>query len=213
MATQAILTIDIQSFWHPGTGQGLGSHLDAVTHRGADKLPALPGKTVKGLLRDAVNRWELFGGYEHKPYAESQTPLVERLFGSPPVRKVSLSKDAEEVNDHTQGGLLRFDPACLDPVDRGILTDKPCLINGLYFSHFSTAIDYGSGTAEKNSLRGIEVVVPLRLYAGIEWFGEEDVLANSWIEALAEALPLVRAVGAHRSRGFGRATLTIEEAV
>ena len=54
MASSAKLIIDIQSYWHPGTGQGLGSHLDAVTHRGADKLPALPGKTVNGRLREVM---------------------------------------------------------------------------------------------------------------------------------------------------------------
>ena len=45
----AMLVIDIQSYWHPGTGRGSGFHLDAVTHTGADGLPLttvppLPGR-------------------------------------------------------------------------------------------------------------------------------------------------------------------------
>ena len=50
------LKIDIQSYWHPSTGRGQGSDVDALAHRDKDGIPCLPGRTIKGLLRDAVNR-------------------------------------------------------------------------------------------------------------------------------------------------------------
>jgi CRISPR/Cas system CMR subunit Cmr4 (Cas7 group RAMP superfamily) len=73
------LKIEIRSYWHPGTGRGQGSHLDATTHRNARGLPSLPGRTVKGLVRDAVCRWEAFGSFGD---SDSVRPTItERLFG------------------------------------------------------------------------------------------------------------------------------------
>jgi len=212
MASSAKLIIDIQSYWHPGTGQGLGSHLDAVTHRGADKLPALPGKTVKGLLRDAVNRWEKFGGYADKAFATvtSKPSLAERLFGPPPEIEESEQK-FEEVHQQWTG-LLRFSDARLNDSDRQYLKGHKELMAGLYRRHFSTAIEHESGTALVKSLRGIEIIVPLTLYADIECLNGNDELAGHWTEILRDALPLVRAVGAHRSRGLGRAVLALQGA-
>ncbi len=213
MANSAILTIDIRSYWHPGTGQGLGSHLDAVTHRGADKLPALPGRTVKGLLRDAVNRWEQFGGYSKEPFAGNNPSITERLFGPPPERETAENESAGERLDHRRSGLLRCPDARMNESDRHYLIANPSLISGLYRPLFSTAIDHKTGTAEEKSLRGIEVIVPLTLQVELEFVeSSQHSLSAQWINILRPALHLIRAVGAHRSRGLGRAVFKLPEA-
>jgi len=55
-------------------------------------------------------------------------------------------------------------------------------------------------------------VVPLTLYATIETVATATHSGHGadWPELLEQALPLIRAVGAQRSRGLGRATLTLE---
>lgn len=190
------LKIEIRSYWHPGTGRGQGSHLDATTHRDARKLPCLPGRTVKGLVRDAVNRWEAFGGFP-----ESEPSIAGQLFG--PYGQEGAS---------TWPGLLRFSDAALPREEADYLAAHHGLIEGLYRSHFSTAIEHESGTAQEKSLRGIELVVPLTLYAdiGLVEGARHRGLEANWPDRLKEALILVRAVGAHRSRGLGRAVLSLE---
>ncbi len=195
------LKIEILSYWHPGTGQGQGSYLDAVTHRSGHGLPCLPGRTVKGLLRDAVYRWEGFDGYDSAGLPEPS--ITDQLFGP-----------YGEEGEATWPGLLRISDATLADQETAYLTDNPRLIEGLYRDHFSTAIDHGSGTAKEKSLRGIELVVPLVLYAHIDEVSGAHYtdLTKEWPQRLEEALPLVRAVGAHRSRGLGRAVLELEKA-
>ena len=200
------LKIDIQSYWHPGTGLGHGSHVDASTHRTANGLPGLPGRTLKGILRDAVTRWEQFELAEAEEYTETvnSVMLAERLFGP--------DADAEEK----WPGLLRINDAELaDDVQYYLLNKaNKQLLPGLYRTLHATAIDQQSGTARHDSLRGMEVVVPLTLYAGVEEIPgrrlANDRLSSDWVDTLRASLSLIQAVGAHRTRGLGRAEVTLE---
>lgn len=200
MERTATLKIDIRSYWHPGTGRGLGTQLDAVTHRASNGLPVLPGRTIKGLLREAVRHWEELGGYDdenHRP----DVLLVDQLFGP------------SEEGSETWPGLLRFSDGVLPRDEAAYLSANPRLIAGLYRSHFSTSIDHESGTAKEKTLRGIELVVPMVLRGEVRTIhgARYRDLEGGWPEILTKALPLVRAVGAHRSRGLGRAVLSWEE--
>lgn len=192
--TAAILKIEIRSDWHPGTGRGSGFHLDAVTHEGADGLPRLPGRTLKGLLRDALWRAEEWG------WAQVPKGSTAALFGA-----------ASNFDGGTTFGLLRVADATLPPEVAFYLTTKAGreLVPGLYREHFSTAIEQDTGVAKGRSLRGMRVVVPLTLLAAVsEVPGVESV--KDWRNRLTVVLPLITAVGAHRSRGFGRAVLSWE---
>jgi len=204
----ALLTIDIQAYWHPGTGRGSGFHLDAITHTGADGLPRLPGRTLKGLLRDAVHRAELWGW----PRVPAGTTVA--LFGSrtnpgrvatadPPV----TPQPRRDENLSTPG-LLRVSDATLPAEVATYLAseDGKKLVPGLYREHFSTAIDAATGVAQGRSLRGMQVVVPLMLEARID---EVSGIASvpDWRALLETVFALIPAVGAHRTRGFGRAHL------
>jgi hypothetical protein len=189
----ATLTIDIRGYWHPGTGRGSGFHLDAVTHEGADGLPRLPGRTLKGLLRDAVLRAEHWG------WAEVPAGSTERLFGP-------LGRDGAQ----TRPGLLRVADATL-PADVGAWLSQTQegrdLVPGLYSEHFSTAIEHDSGVARPRSLRGMRVVVPLTLEAEVAEVPGVPAPEGDWRSLLQAVFPLIPAVGAHRTRGFGRAVL------
>lgn len=185
------LCLDIRSYWHPGTGRGAGTTLDAVTHRGSDQLPALPGRSVKGMLRDSVNRAAALNWFgDHDPTAA--------LFGWRPAQPGEVRPDFSPAR-----GCLRISDATLPPAERDYLTGQPDLCSALYQHHYSTAIEHGSGVAKQGSLRGIEVVVPLQLYCEVSLVpGIEP--PQQWRDYLTTALPLLRAIGGHRNRGLGR---------
>src|SRR5690625_450439 len=55
------LQIQIFSYWHTGSGMGKGPELDATVIRDSTGLPYLPGRTIKGLLREALLTCEQLG--------------------------------------------------------------------------------------------------------------------------------------------------------
>ena len=70
----------------------------------------------------------------------------------------------------------------------------------------STAIE-ADGTAKDHTLRVKEVTVPMKLVAEIH--GPDNDL--EWISDLEKSLPLLRALGSRRSRGYGRVHAHIVE--
>lgn len=191
------LTIDLRSYWHPGGGRGRGAVLDAVTHRDSAGLPVLPGRHLKGLLRDALERadefgWDGFSGLANRLFGERSTP------DSPP-----------------DPGVIRVSDGELPAPMRAWLRQpeqRSRLVPHLYRALYATAVDPMSGTAKDKTLRGIEVVVPVQLYAVLEPIPGRQEAPAAWAEHLAKALPLIDAIGALRTRGLGRAVLTLTAA-
>lgn len=198
----ATLILDIKSYWHPGTGRGAGTALDAVTHRDSRGLPALPGRTVKGLLRDLVRQAEALSWYQDRQTAGAPS-LEDRLFGW------RSRADAVRPEQTPEFGCLHVTDAGLPAGSADHLIRHPELLPGLYRAHFRTRIDPGSGTAYEKSLRGAEVIVPLTLRAGITELAGGDPPPN-WPALLELALPLLRGLGETRTRGFGRVIATLE---
>lgn len=188
------LVIDIHSWWQPGTGRGSGAHLDALAHTDANGLPELPGRTVKGLLRDAVHRAGALGWIENA--------MTAILFG----------KEADGEGNGSTPGALRIASARLPKQERRWLASQAgeAARQQLFAELASTAIDENTGSAQTASLRAIQVVLPLKLVARINVLPGHE-LPDDWVETLKISLPLIRAVGSGRSRGLGRATLSLEE--
>ncbi len=194
MTSQTII-IDLTSYWHAGGGRGAGRVYDAVVHRDRDGLPVLPGRHLKGLLRDACARAEAWSwpGFERGTTAA--------LFGEAP----------ETVTDRPpKPGCLRVGDATLpEDLSRWLATDGRAYLPHLFRGLYSTAVEHETGTAEKHSLRGMEVTVPLTLTARIEPLPGRQA-PEDWPQRIEAALCLIDAVGAHRSRGLGRAHLSLE---
>lgn len=122
--------IEFFSNWHCGSGLSAGVTADVIVVKDEHGLPFLPGKTVKGLLRHAVE--ELYSGDES----------IAKIFGEEGGVRV---------------GKCFFSNATL-PEGETIIKEK--LTRHLYQNISSTAIDPKSGIAKENSLRSIETVVP-----------------------------------------------------
>lgn len=131
-------TITFYTDWHCGSGLSSGADVDATVIRDANGLPYLPGKSLKGVLREMAQLLVDAGHYEQS--------LVDSCFGK---------SDA----DSQQIGELFFGNSVMDV--EGSIPDhlKPFLFRKLA----ATAIDDLSGTTTKGSLRKQEVAVPLTL--------------------------------------------------
>lgn len=186
----AILKLNMLEFWHPGTGRGTATSVDNKAHRDKDGLPELPGKTVKGLLRDALwFKLDPMNALEGNP-----PELVAQLFGSE-----GGGLDAE--------GAVRVSSARLPLELREVFLKNPELVNGLSTVLHNTALDPDSGTAKNKTLRSTEVFAPLPLYAELELVGELPKTIKDWnayIDLMKTCLPALYKAGLRRNRGLGR---------
>jgi len=180
------VTIEILSYWHAGSGHGTKGDLDATVLRDSRDLPYLPGRTLKGLLREGMRHSALQN--------EVETDL---LFG-----RAAEDKDPAGSSP----GSLRFTDARLPENLAKSLASDPAIGAQLYDSVSATALDEG-GQAKDGSLRVSEVAVPVTLEATVTQTDEKEVLST-----LREAASFVRALGSHRHRGLGRCRIQVEPA-
>lgn len=204
------LKIEIHEPWHVGTGTGAGIGADALTVKDASRLPVLPGRQIKGLLRDAMRRAEAAGAV-----AKGRT---EALFGTPPAPRIdgegSLASWQETGRYQTSPGLLRIGSGCLGESEDEQLgwrqwsagggDEAAELVGEMYDRITSTALE--EGTVKDGTLRTVEVAMPVTLHAPIESAGDA-----SWKVDVDASLGLLRAIGKTRNRGFGRCTVTLLE--
>ena len=55
------IQFQITSYWQAGTGRSGGALVDSLVNKDINGLPFLPGRTIKGLLRQAVSSVEQWG--------------------------------------------------------------------------------------------------------------------------------------------------------
>lgn len=183
--------IDFFSSWHCGSGLSAGADADALVVRDRDGLPYVPGKTVKGLVREAVEDFLAF--------RKEDTRIVADLFGN-----------AEDRNNLPQGekgkmkqGILFFSNAELQSEQKQIILDeqlKPFLFDSVAATRIAE-----DGIAMPHSLRRIQVVLPCTLYGQILDVPEESKIL------LQQAVKLIKRMGLARNRGLGRCSFTIME--
>lgn len=200
----ADLFIELSSYWHAGTGRGAGHGADAVVFTTAGGLPCLPGKTVKGLLKDAVANAVKAG-----VLADDE---LRRWFGAAGEqsddRVRDRVRDLEAERFTTTPGALRFDSAVIGDSPEASArweawaAQNPAERARLFHYVASTKLDE-NGVAADKTLRRIEVAVPMTLRAQVS---SEAALGEAWVASLQGALAFFDGVGSHRNRGLGRAT-------
>ena len=174
-----ILTIEMHNYWHCGSGLAAGADMDALVIKDKDGLPYIPGKTIKGLIREAVDTLLQVDKQEVKEYDATFGYFADkdsRLCAASYFKNATLSE--EEANQIIKSGLQRF----------------------LYTSIANTAIDTETETAKEHSLRKIEVSMPCTLHCEIL-----DV-PESMADILIRSIGLIKNLGVNRNRGLGRCT-------
>ncbi len=175
--------IEFFSEWHCGSGLSAGADVDALVVKDPDGLPFIPGKTLKGLIREAVEDYAHFAGVDVN---------AEALFG------IEADRSGQQCK-----GILYFTDATLSEAEhQAIISNR--VQDLMYQKRSRTAID-AKGIARDHSLRSIETVVPCTMYASI------INLPDNAREPLTTALSLVKRLGVNRNRGLGRCQLTVVE--
>ncbi len=179
MAT-IIYQIRFHSFWHSGAGLSGGVITDNNVIKTADKLPYIPGKTLKGMLRDAALTLKDTGtGFIREEF-------INAVFG-----EAGLS----------QGTQCHFTNACVSEYLKEKLNGKEKM---LYQNIASTAINE-KGQAVFGSLREMEVTIPMVLYAQIIDFPYKE----EFMPQLEYCMKYIKRMGTKRHRGFGRCDWSI----
>lgn len=177
--------IEFHTDWHCGSGLAAGADVDALVVKDQNDLPFIPGKTIKGLVREAV---EEIRGFQNR---ECDPTFVD-AFGY-------FNNDKKEMKK----GCTFFSNAELQEQEQEAIRANK-VSRFMYRNIASTAIDK-DGIAKEHSLRKMEVVVPCILYGDILNVPEA-------IEAeMKNALKYIKRLGQNRNRGLGRCTITIIE--
>jgi CRISPR/Cas system CSM-associated protein Csm3 (group 7 of RAMP superfamily) len=181
-----IYKIEFFSYWHVSSGLSGSTYADLLVNKTKDGLPFLPGKTLKGLLREAAETINKL----HPTVVK--VDFINDVFGE---RRQSNDQNTQEK--YREEAKSFFSSGTLSGELQTQITNesKPYLFNVLS----STKIGE-NGQAENHSLRQIEVSIPLVLYASIEEFPNED----NYLEQLDHCMNFTKRMGLSRSRGLGR---------
>lgn len=202
MTYAGALTVSFHSEWHCGTGAGKHGGVDRTIALDDEGFPYVPGRTLKGLWRDACERvaHALDDGKDGGKPGE-WTRLVRTLFGDPKLSVHGGTSSHSLV--HVRDGRLTAPWR-----ERLLGSEKDLLTPGLRVTRAGVAISEVTGTARPDYLRLIEFAR-----------GGLDVEASFTIAApkhwaidlvLSAGLAEVTALGAHRRRGAGRCRITTD---
>lgn len=180
------LTIKVHFYspWHCGSGLSAGADADSLVIKDIHGLPFIPGKTMKGLIREALEDYVSLKGLD--------VDLTE-AFGK-----------ETSTEGFAPNGKLFFTNAELSSEEKESIISNH-VEEYLYNNKVATAIDKNTGCTQEHSLRTIETTVPCDLYAKILHIDEPLT------EIIEPALGFIKRMGTGRNRGLGRCQFTIEK--
>lgn len=176
-------TISFYSPWHCGSGLSAGADVDVLVVKDAAGLPYVPGRTLKGLLKEAVDDCVAWSGQD----VES---CVHHVF--------------EQTRNGSAYHVPTFFADAVLPAQERTAIIAAEAQRFLYQGVSRTAIGE-QGVAVEHSLRRMETVVPCTLEGTIRNVPEPAV------EWLRMGMGMVKHIGLGRSRGLGRCQLTLIE--
>jgi len=182
--------IEFFDAWHAGSGLAAGADVDALVIKDKNKLPYLPGKTIKGLVREALEEIFQYKGID-------KTDIVKDNFG---VFEV-IGKD--KITHKMIRGNVFFTNANLSKELSDTIKADDNLYRFIYRSVSSTAIEEKTDVAKEHSLRRIQITIPCELYG--EVLNVDSEIENEVVDALG----FIKRLGVGRNRGLGRCKFTV----
>jgi CRISPR-associated protein Csx10 len=198
-----IITIQMLSDWHIGSGTGRPGDVDRLIQRDAQGLPYIPAKTLTGILRDgcelvAAGLDEADSGVWHE--------CLEYIFGSQPVLA-----DQDAGVKAPLPAALTVRSAHLPLSLQSALHGRTELKSAMTFVKPGVAIDYENGTARPDCLR-FEEMTRWGCTLTAEYVLHLNTLEKSTQLAVAALLQagtaMVERLGAKRRRGAGKCQIS-----
>ncbi|MCD9527520.1 RAMP superfamily CRISPR-associated protein [Photobacterium carnosum] len=199
-----MIGLDLRSDWHIGSGEEGGAYADALMLKDRLGLPYMPGKSLKGLFREAFEQAHANGWFSGSDVLG--TEIINVLFG-------------QQGETLTTQGILHFSSAVLSPTEQDFFrfNSDPAVTKHLYRVLQSTAINAQTGVAKNASLRSIEVAVPMILTAQVSMSLHltDNIQVKDWpiVQWLTQCSHLILTLGAKRHRGLGQVMVTVTEGV
>lgn len=183
-----VYKISFCDFWSTSSGLSGGALADNLCLKDNNGFPYLPGKTVKGLFREAA---EMLQGFGHTGISQQ---FIHDVFG-------------EEAGIEDETGSIRktmvaksfFTSATLD---NATVKEIDQDLAPLLFEAIATTALEETGLAKKHSLRRTEYALPCTLYG-------EIIDANQYKSALQDCAAFIKRLGLNRHRGFGRCKISL----
>lgn len=179
MSQNITFAIQFYSPWHCGSGLSAGADVDELVIKDKNGMPFVPGKTIKGLMREAAENYLVY------TREEKLMPLIATTFGT-------------QATDNETGkkGCMYFSNAVLDKKEYEAIVGNNAQ-KYMYDKVTTTAISE-EGTAKDFSLRSMEVTVPCILY------GHIFNVPSELMETITNSFGLIKRIGQKRNRGLGR---------
>ena len=174
--------IKFLDYWHISSGKSGGALYDALVLKDENRLPFIPGRTIKGLLRDnafqlgwlQIGEKDIFIDNELKKCLGDESKVAECYFSN-------LYLNENEQKSIISNNLEEF----------------------LYDRLTFTALDKNR-VAKDDTLREFEVVVPVELEGYVE-------VCEECREKIEKLLKMIKRLGLDRRRGFGRCEIIIKD--
>ena len=185
-------TIKFHTYWHFGSGLAAGGDADLLVVKDKDGVPFVPGKTIKGLVREAVDLLFL---------DKISKDVYKSVFGV-----TAKNKEDKEENESYRSDAF-FKDAALPDAERKYIISKG-LSEFLYQTISNTAIT-DEGIADDATLRKIQVCVPCELEGKIILDFPENIEEKDQIimkNCILYSMKYIKRLGSWRNRGLGRCT-------
>ena len=180
--------LELYDYWNTSSGLSGGALADSLCLKDKNGLPYLPGKTVKGLFREAA---EILMDLKHKGMTEE---FIFHVFGE--AERVENVKDIEKK---TQVATSFFSNATFNEDTAHAITRE--LAPHLFEEIATTALE-PSGLAKKHSLRRTQFALPCILYG-------EILQSEAYKIPLQDCAAFIKRLGLNRHRGYGRCKISL----
>lgn len=180
--------LEFYEYWHCGSGLSSGADVDLLVIKDKNGLPFIPGKTIKGLLREAV--------FDINNLSKDKDKNRKRL-----IKALGCNTDEKKDNEPQKGDCFFTNAELSQDFQNAIL--KKEYKDFLFDSFSSTAISEKTGTAKDKSLRRMQVVIPCTLEGAILNIPDKDTF-----EDFKKGLKFIKRLGQNRNRGLGRCSFT-----
>ena len=194
-----IITYRIQfyEYWHSSSGLAAGTNANLTVRKTRAGLPLIPGRALKGLLNEAAYKL-------HSLNAELvKADFLTTVFGTGD-DEYNTDAEREMDSERSHASHCFFSNAELSAHRTTALAADPAQQSHLYTNLSSTRVDE-NGLPVDNTLRTIQVTVPLTLYGKITDFPA----AEDYRQQLEYCMQWVKKLGLNRTRGLGRCEWTI----